>query len=332
MSNGLTLSQRNPPTLFGLGLIDSVPDQIIRDAERREFGEFPEVGGRAYRLPDGRLGRFGWREEIASLATWCYLNSPTKLASRFQAITKPSFHPGQARKPRDSICPSRTAIRSWSMFGTWYRPPSMYLQETSSRLTPHKARNYSPRVVVRTATSPRPAVPIAFTATCCCTKWERCLLTQAIATTHPTPPLARSVPRNGGHRRSGDFAIQAPTFTMAAPDLEDAVAFHAGESIGSTLAFFKLPLADRLRIQMFVRSIDPPSLLAGNASPNSKAVGRRYSHRAVYGRSVCLPLWINFGVKLGSDFRPVPNSHRSRESARLTRPIKAEPPGRASGR
>lgn len=60
-------SLRNTPALFGAGLIDAIPDAVILAAERRRFDEFPEIQGRASRLRDGRLGRFGWKAQTASL-------------------------------------------------------------------------------------------------------------------------------------------------------------------------------------------------------------------------------------------------------------------------
>src|SRR5262245_48324788 len=58
---------RNTPALFGDGLIDRIPDSVLLDAEKRRFDVFPEVKGRVSRLRDGRLGRFGWKGQTASL-------------------------------------------------------------------------------------------------------------------------------------------------------------------------------------------------------------------------------------------------------------------------
>ena len=64
----LRTGTRNTPALFGAGLIDAVPAKVLRDAESRTFSDFPEIKGRVKPLPpDGRLGRFGWKGQIASL-------------------------------------------------------------------------------------------------------------------------------------------------------------------------------------------------------------------------------------------------------------------------
>jgi CxxC motif-containing protein (DUF1111 family) len=63
----LRTSSRNTPALFGAGLIDEVPEEVLIAAQRRQFEDFPEIQGRVSRLPDGRIGRFGWKGQTATL-------------------------------------------------------------------------------------------------------------------------------------------------------------------------------------------------------------------------------------------------------------------------
>jgi CxxC motif-containing protein (DUF1111 family) len=60
-------SQRNPTPLFGMGLIDAIPDAAIEAADRRKHPGWPQVNGRVARLADGRTGRFGWKSQAATL-------------------------------------------------------------------------------------------------------------------------------------------------------------------------------------------------------------------------------------------------------------------------
>ena len=60
-------SQRNPTPLFGVGLIDAIPDTAIEAVARRKHPGWPQVKGRVGRLADGRVGRFGWKAQIATL-------------------------------------------------------------------------------------------------------------------------------------------------------------------------------------------------------------------------------------------------------------------------
>jgi CxxC motif-containing protein (DUF1111 family) len=61
----LSRSQRNPTALFGIGLIDTIPESAFVEAANRRFPDFPEVRGRVSHLKDGRVGRLGWKAQTA---------------------------------------------------------------------------------------------------------------------------------------------------------------------------------------------------------------------------------------------------------------------------
>jgi CxxC motif-containing protein (DUF1111 family) len=71
------VTQRNTPALFGAGMIDAIPEETIiahhreRSAPARLVGftgpRDPRIRGKAARLADGRVGRFGWKGEFAAL-------------------------------------------------------------------------------------------------------------------------------------------------------------------------------------------------------------------------------------------------------------------------
>ncbi|WP_166828677.1 di-heme oxidoredictase family protein [Thalassoroseus pseudoceratinae] len=63
----VTVTQRNPTALFGIGAMDQVSDEALEAAAKRKFEKFPEVSGRVARLADGRIGRFGWKAQKATL-------------------------------------------------------------------------------------------------------------------------------------------------------------------------------------------------------------------------------------------------------------------------
>jgi len=73
---GVEVSERNTPALFGSRLIDAIPDSAIIAGERAQqlkWGLAPAEGenapvGRALRLKNGRVGRFGWKGQTATLA------------------------------------------------------------------------------------------------------------------------------------------------------------------------------------------------------------------------------------------------------------------------
>jgi CxxC motif-containing protein (DUF1111 family) len=70
------VSQRNTPALFGAKLIDEIPERVILANERLQQLKWAMASsnsettpvGRAFRLPDGRIGRFGWKAQSPSLS------------------------------------------------------------------------------------------------------------------------------------------------------------------------------------------------------------------------------------------------------------------------
>jgi CxxC motif-containing protein (DUF1111 family) len=60
-------SRRNPTALFGAGLIDQIPDRALLEQAQQQFKNFPEIQGRVAKLKDGKIGRFGWKNQKASL-------------------------------------------------------------------------------------------------------------------------------------------------------------------------------------------------------------------------------------------------------------------------
>jgi CxxC motif-containing protein (DUF1111 family) len=80
----IVLSEANTPPLFGLGLIDSIPDEAILAEAKFQASKAavpaanlagariggnvePPVKGRAGGVADGRIGRFGWKAQHATL-------------------------------------------------------------------------------------------------------------------------------------------------------------------------------------------------------------------------------------------------------------------------
>lgn len=92
-------SQRNPTALFGAGDIDAIPEKAILANAGKTFPDFPEIQGRVARLKDGRIGRFGWKAQTASLKdftlTACAVELGLDVPNHPQAgiAQKPSYAP-----------------------------------------------------------------------------------------------------------------------------------------------------------------------------------------------------------------------------------------------
>ncbi len=92
-------SQRNPAPLFGVGLIDAIPDAALEAATREWDLRFPEIKGRVCRLENARIGRFGWKAEQASLEdfvlTACAVELGLEVPGRHQGVKSddPDYRP-----------------------------------------------------------------------------------------------------------------------------------------------------------------------------------------------------------------------------------------------
>ena len=62
----MLISERNTSALFGAGLIDAVSQETMEKVAEGN-SKFPEISGRIAKLKDGRIGRFGWKAQQATL-------------------------------------------------------------------------------------------------------------------------------------------------------------------------------------------------------------------------------------------------------------------------
>lgn len=59
---------RQTPAIFGAGLIDSIPNATILSNADPNDNNADGISGRAHILSDGRIGRFGWKADVPSVA------------------------------------------------------------------------------------------------------------------------------------------------------------------------------------------------------------------------------------------------------------------------
>jgi CxxC motif-containing protein (DUF1111 family) len=79
------VSKRRSTPLFGLGLVDALPESAFHDLAQREASLFPGEAGRVG-IVNGAVGRFGWKNQVPNLRTFAgdaYLNE--------MGITSPDF-------------------------------------------------------------------------------------------------------------------------------------------------------------------------------------------------------------------------------------------------
>ncbi|TWT53921.1 Cytochrome c [Rubripirellula amarantea] len=83
------LFQRNTTALYGAGLLDQITDKQIYDLVNAQKSH-PEISGRPATLTDGRLGRFGWRGNVARLVEFIDQASANEIGLETDRKPQPS--------------------------------------------------------------------------------------------------------------------------------------------------------------------------------------------------------------------------------------------------
>ncbi|MYE93750.1 MAG: thiol oxidoreductase, partial [Gemmatimonadetes bacterium] len=83
------------PPLFGLGLVEAVPDAVLAERADPEDLDGDGISGRLPRLPDGRTARFGRKGDAATLEDF------VDTALRFELGFTTALHP--AEEARNAI-------------------------------------------------------------------------------------------------------------------------------------------------------------------------------------------------------------------------------------
>jgi CxxC motif-containing protein (DUF1111 family) len=104
---GVDITQRNTPALFGACLIDAIPDRAIIANERKErlrwglsdsdTDDYPV--GRAIRLSEQTVGKFGWKANVGSLSEFVRVACANELGlgnpkqAQPASLAKPGYRP-----------------------------------------------------------------------------------------------------------------------------------------------------------------------------------------------------------------------------------------------
>jgi CxxC motif-containing protein (DUF1111 family) len=92
----LVLTQRNTPSLFGAGLIDTIDDVDLRELADEQRGAFMGISGRvAISNQTGNeerlLGRFGWKGQTATLSEFVQAACANELGLQTSTHSQPEF-------------------------------------------------------------------------------------------------------------------------------------------------------------------------------------------------------------------------------------------------
>ena len=256
----LDVSERNTPALFGAGLIDAISSEAIARQAGLEPGE---VRGKVARDRDGRVGRFGWKAQVSRLHEFVRVacagelglevpgrsQSPSPLAPEEKAggldmteqecdalVSYVRALPAPLAVDPEGPQGSPAMLEGRRLFGevgcaTCHAPTLGDVKGIYSDLLLH---DLGPALTgggdgygVNRPVSPGDEGPSPG-------EWR-------------TPPL-------WGYRDSGPYLHDGRAET-----LEQAVALHAGQGLGSARRFFALKPEERGAIEAFLKSLVAPS-------------------------------------------------------------------------
>jgi len=279
-------SQRNPTPLFGLGLIDAIPDDAIEAMAKRQAKESPEIQGRVSHVKDGRIGRLGWKGQVANVEDFvlnaCAIELGLEVPGHHQAMIPqaPKYRasgldltseecaslvayvrslPRPVERPASGVEEAKIHDAGKATFASigcagCHSPKLGNVQGIYADLLLHDMGqemqddgSYS-----ESAGDDEPLVP---------------RITPEVADGRPARPAAPQAPRGAtrqewrtpplwGFRDSGPYLHDGRAQT-----LEQAVAMHGGQGAASARKFFALSPRERLQVEALLKSlVAPPSV------------------------------------------------------------------------
>src|SRR6266480_4651787 len=129
------VGRRTTPSLLGFGLLDAVPESVLEAMADPDDRNGDGISGRPNRLPDGRLGRFGRKAQIATLhefTSGAFINemgitSPAE--PREQTIRDAPLPPGVDPAPDPEL--GQAGIDATDAFVKLLAPPPPTLSSTT---------------------------------------------------------------------------------------------------------------------------------------------------------------------------------------------------------
>ena len=279
-------SQRNPTPLFGLGLIDSIPDEAILALEKRQAKESPETRGRVSRLKDGRIGRLGWKGQTANVEDFvlnaCAVEVGLEVPGHHQAMTPqaPKYRadgldltaeecsalvtyvrslPQPVERRPSAVAEAKHLDAGRATFAAvgcanCHTPNLGNVQGIYSDLLLHDMGQEMGDEGSYAEDTPPTTMSRWFPGSC--PTWPR--------TVRPRPrrrPSSGAPPaRSGRPRRLWGFRDSGPYLHDGrAQTLDEAVAMHGGQGAAAAQRYFQLTPREQQQVQAFLKSLVAPS-------------------------------------------------------------------------
>ncbi|HWE36272.1 MAG TPA: di-heme oxidoredictase family protein [Isosphaeraceae bacterium] len=283
-TTALRTTERNTPPLFGAGLIDGILDRALLDASAHRDEAFPEVKGRVSRLGDGRIGRFGWKGQVATLDDFvraaCANELGLELPGRHQASLTPAkeFDP-KALKPDMEDREVRLLfgfVRSLPRPG--FRVPAevAMLRSAPGKVDPVRGRAVFDRIGCATCHAPKLGEVDGLYSDLLLHDLGARLVDAGTyygdSSPAPAPPgVLASGPAAAGEWRTPPLwgvASSAPYLHDGrAATLSEAIGLHGGEAEATASRYAALPRAEQQSLLAFLHSLQAPPRDAAPVRP-----------------------------------------------------------------
>jgi CxxC motif-containing protein (DUF1111 family) len=278
-------SQRNPTPLFGLGLIDSIPESAIVAMAKKQAKETPDTAGRAAKVADGRIGRLGWKGQTANSEDFvlnaCAVEVGLEVPGHAQAMTPQApRYKGPGLDLTQAECGSLVAyVRALP------RPVERAITNASEAKFLGAGREVFSKIGCANCHSAKlgeveglysdllihdMGEEIADSGSYDGDSTDEPLV--PLITAENAQPQQQGLPTEPKSARKKEwrtpplwgFRDSAPYLHDGrAQTLEQAVAFHGGQGTTSAQKFFMLSPTERLQLEGFLKSLVAPSPAAG---------------------------------------------------------------------
>jgi CxxC motif-containing protein (DUF1111 family) len=272
---GVHISQRNTPALFGAKLIDEIPERLIIANERRQRLKWglsvasadSAPVGRALRLPDGRVGRFGWKAQSASLSDFVQAACANELGlgNPGQAQPRPLGKPDYQAPGLDLTleqCNQMTAF-----IGSLPRPEQRLPDEPAAKEKARAGQKLFHNVGCANCHTPDVGSAEGVYSDLLLHHMGEAL--QGSGSYNEPPQTPRTPPSSTGDGPQPDEWRTPPLWGVAdsapylhdgrAATLKEAIELHAGQGARSARHFATLSPADQGRLIAFLKTLRAPA-------------------------------------------------------------------------